>query len=257
MELNRNVPLIGSDIELAPREWMGGIPSDLTAYEAALQSIGDKMYPTVCEHGVYHPDNLFTEIATFPHQDTASFLSNYTLLRTHVENVLETELYGYDYVEIPDGLLSKVSYPWLYRAARTFGCSPDLQGGVERRVPLAVKRRALREAGVHIHFQLPPRLMCGVYETQDNYGNTILMDRSQYILGVVNDFANATSHLHKWDHESELPWYRAPATYRIKPYGVEYRSLGGALLNDDTRMANVFDLAFTFLEDVWKEYGAS
>lgn len=252
MQLNRNVPLIGSDIELAPREWLGGIPADLTAYEAALQSIGDKMEPTMCEHGAYHPDNLLTEIATLPHQGTEDFLANYTALRTHVESVMGIELYGYDYVEIPEGLLSKVSYPWLYRASRSFGCSPDLQAGIERRVPIEVKRRPLREAGVHIHFQLPLPIMQGVYETQDHFGNPILKDKTTNILEIVDEWCQASSHLHGWDHATEAPWYRAHGTYRIKPYGVEYRSLGGSLLNNNTKLAHVFDLAFTFLNDIWR-----
>lgn len=251
---NRNVVLIGSDIELAPTEWVSGIPPDLSVYERALRMIGEKHNPKTCEYGQYHGDNLFAEMAQGPARDTSDFLTRYTNLKNYLEQVMGMPLRGYDYVEIPDGLLTRTHHSYLYDVSRAFGCSPDLQGGIERIVPRAIKRRAIREAGLHIHMQLPLSVMGCVYESTDRYGNTLLMDRGTYIMGLVHEWAETVSHLHTWNHPTEMPWYRSPGCYRIKPYGIEYRSLGAGILNDADRFAHLIDLAFGFMEDVWRRH---
>jgi hypothetical protein len=253
MNTSRAIALVGSDIELGDAAWEhGGIPPDLSVYEKALFGIGEKYNPKVCEFGQYHGDNIFAEMAQPPAEDTGDFLAKYTALKTHLEMVMGMELRGYDYIDIPEGVLSRTSHPYLYDVSRTFGCSPDLQGGIERMVPRAIKRRPLREAGLHLHMQLPLGMMESVYEATDKYGNTLLMDRGTYIQGLVVEFAEATRHMHQWNHPSEMPWYRSPGCYRIKEYGIEYRSLGAGLLNNTDSLAHLVDTTFDFLADVWR-----
>jgi len=173
-------------------------------------------------------------------------------LKGYIEQVMGIPLRGYDYVDIPHGLMSRESYPKLYKMTRAFGCSPDLQDGEVRSVPVQVKRRLMREAGMHLHLQLPERMLVGVYKTEDRFGNTMLMERGTTLLSVVKELAAELELFHRWDHPNEVPWYRSPGCYRIKEYGIEYRSVGAGVLNDMTELSHLITRTFGFLNSLWR-----
>lgn len=235
--------LVAADIEaLDTRLDMTSVDS-LMWWERILMDAGSKEQPTVLDFGQYHNDGWPIEWAFNPASHPDQFIENDLRMRQHIETHHGVQLYGRDWFEVPMTLVSQNVRLFTHLAGRAnrLGCAPDFIEGRERRITgraRVVRTRALREAGLHFHLNLRPEFC----STQDPAA----------CLEVVRDFAEATKLWHKWDHPSERPWYRVSGSYRPKPYGVEYRSLGSSVINDMGEYRLLVDTVFAFMREHWR-----
>jgi len=237
--------LIGSDVEYWKTD-----STDLDTYELALSSIGTKSQPSIGPYGPYHSDQVWAERATRPHASLSDLLEDLEWGKIHLETVMGMPLRGVDYIEQH---FSEETHPFLHQQSREFGCAPDLWMGRYRSVPPVIKARALREAGAHIHFSLPREYTDTLYDTRcPRTGEHVVMERGNAIKRVAQRIGDALAPFHVWEHPTERPWYRKPGVYRLKPYGIEYRSLGAGILSDADLLVSVYGTAFDILNDIWK-----
>lgn len=254
-----NKILFGSDIELTPYE-LATNPNDLDfldSYSERLQrTVGSKSKPMALPMGgQYHPDNIFMEFATEPARDVNELLAMIHRARTYVEAVIGSTLLGRDCVKLPE--LDATRYPWLSRHVRHMGCEPDMVRNRFRTVPREVKVSNIKEAGMHIHIQLPDSVLNTIQpalcrRTHREY----LADTEGKVQEFVELYSALTSEYHTSDdvgtlHPEYRPWYRVPGTYRIKEYGVEYRSFGAGMLDSDNLVPWLAETQ-NFVKDYWR-----
>ena len=240
-----NTVMIGSDVEYYKTD-----ATDLDTYELALSQIGSKSKPSIGPYGPYHSDQTWAERATQPHTCLSDLLEDLEWGKIHLESTMGMPLKGVSYIE---QRFNRETHPFLYQQAGEFGCSPDLWMGRYRNVPPVIKARLLREAGAHIHFNLPRVYTDTLYDTRcPRTGETLIMERGIKIKRIAQELTRVLAPYHAWDHPTERPWYRKPGVYRLKPYGLEYRSLGAGILSDPDMLAGAFGTAFEYLTDIWK-----
>lgn len=108
--------------------------------------------------------------------------------------------------------------------AQTFGCEPDYnawrEGAVNPR-PISMNRN-LRSCGGHIHIELPEWVdKCLVVKWMDVFVGCMMLEFDQ--------------------DTSRRELYGKPGAFRPKPYGVEYRTASNRWIEDDEKIAWVWD----------------
>ena len=246
---------MGTDIELAPPQLGVGVADTgfLTMYEDILCKMGSKYTPHKMKGGgVYHNDGVFTEFAPNTGRDHVELLANVMRMHTFLEVLTGLTLTGFDYVTLPE--MSELELPFLYEEAHTMGCAPDTKDGVVRVVPTEVKHRNVKEAGLHLHLDLPARVLATIEQGRGPKGEEVLIETSDYINGFAKGMAEALSEFHSSSHPVYELWYRQPGVYRIKPYGIEYRSIGAGVFSDQDRLATMMAMAEQYTKDYWRTY---
>ena len=252
-----NTPTIryGSDIEWMPPqiETCTGTDGFLDTYEDVLMSIGSKESPTrVKGVGQYHNDTVFTEGATEIAHSTDDLLTKMHKLHTHLEAVTGMTLKGYDHIILPQ--FNERDFPFLSAQAMNMGCAPDTRYGEIRTVPQRVRKQILRESGLHLHFDLPQSKTQHFTTGYSPSGIPVLIDPTGFVSSAMRDFAEATKVYHTPELNGFMQWYRLPGTYRVKPYGVEYRSIGANIFNDTDRLAGLLSTVSLFVNDLWRVF---
>jgi len=245
---------MATDIEMGVPE-MSSLDSEaLTAWETTLMRFGEKLAPTIMDEGQAHPDGMFLEFAVAPAHSAADMLLKVETMRHRLEAITGYTLHGYDFVRMPEAL-TEDSHPFLYEMATTMGCSPDMTAGEYRSIPHWIRFNPYKEAGMHFHLDLPQRVLDTFSEEVDwRTGVTQMTESDRYAEGFVHELSRATRLFHVGPQGEYTPWYRTPGTYRLKPYGIEYRSIGSAVLNDPERLAMLCDTVYRFTRDYWRTH---
>lgn len=254
--MNKQTIRYGSDIEWMPVQIESSHFQDeafLSRYEDVLMQLGTKDNPTKVKGlGQYHNDTVFVEGATPIARSTEQLLAQMYKLHTHLEAVAGMTLKGYDHIIMPDYDTRKFNY--LFAESMHMGCAPDTCNGEIRVVPDRVRKQVLRECGLHLHFDLPPTITDQFSTVLTENGQRVMVDGSGMVASIINDWADASSIYHAAPKDGFQQWYRRPGTYRVKPYGVEYRSIGGAVFNDSDKLAGLLGTLKLFTQDVWRVF---
>jgi len=235
-------PMLASDIEGLAHEADFSDVNSLLWWQEILTAAGTKDRPTVVDDiGQYHNDGWVLEWAFKPATCPEEYIENELRVRQHIERTFGLTMMGVDWFERPLQMVEQHAhqFPWLNGRGNALGCAPDCINGRYRKLTgkaRIVRSRPLREAGLHMHLDLPPEY-CHPKDPEP-------------ALPMVQAYADATSAFHTWDHPYDKPWYRMPGTYRPKNYGVEYRSLGASIINDMGKLKLLADISFDFLRTV-------
>jgi len=222
----------------------------LAQYEGVLQRLGTKYSPTVHKVGQFHNDTVFTEGAIPLARSTDDLLAKAVRLHTYLEAFTGMQLRGYDHIIMPEYDIKKL--PYLHAEASHMGCAPDMYNGEVRTIPDEVRLQPFKESGFHIHFDLPPSVCAGFVHTAAPSGATVMVDTGPVARQVVADLADALTPYHCSAPDGFTQWYRRPGTYRIKPYGIEYRALGAGIWNDIDRLTGMLAIVDHFVKGVWR-----
>jgi hypothetical protein len=235
---------LGADIELYP-EFLLGMdvvgPREIKELKRIYGCIGTKDAPLVVPEGFnVHRDNVFIEFAG-PVTETPEQFSDMLELGTSItSSLVGTKLVSGDIVDVGPLLSALQAYePPLYEAMLEFGCAPDMvmdNPWDTRDVLRSTKRAPYREMGGHLHLDLPdtytdPVRMCQFVED---------LDRALSLQGfseIIDNFEDFTPH------------YRVPGIFRMKPYGVEYRSLGSRWIDTSDSRMRVASTCFDMMEE--------
>lgn len=238
-----NGVLVGSDIELVGTL----IPPDETPSELLWQEWVTELNalpPKGVRHDMgdgfwAHSDGLAAEYGFEPTNSFDEFMHRLDDGAARLEDIVG-DLYAPETMDVSAIINSDWAEPLL-----EIGCAPDMtiwdRGHGDRphvrNVPIGVLKGNTRELGGHVHIALPPN----VRRSRDL---TCLFIRE--LNDEVFPIANPSGIPHGW--------YRQPMVFRVKEYGIEYRSLGAdALFGDDRHdiLATVFDVTNTW----WRVYG--
>lgn len=244
---------LGADIEWFPPQIATG-EADAAFYkhyDRILASMGSKHRPHIAKGlGVYHNDCTSVEFATPVAQGYVDLIEKVHAMHTYLQAHLSLDLQGYDYVDFPRP--NEAEAPYLFMEYTHLGCAKDMVDGEVRNLPLSVKTRSIKESGFHIHITLPESVQATFYTDRLPTGDDMLMEMDTYVKDFVKGLQEETAMFHTPDHPHHKLWYRAPGTYRIKPYGVEYRSIGAGIYQDLERTATWLSMVEEYTKDFWR-----
>jgi len=203
--------LIGADPELFVKQ--NGV------FRSAYGLIpGDKRHPEPVPDGGIQIDGMALEFNINP-------CSNGDELVHRVHSVLDTlreRVKGYDLAITPVAVFEKSHFDEQPEKARELGCDPDYNAWTGEENPRPDNTTTMRTAGGHVHV--------GWRKPEEIDGEHIGMS---YALVRELDFHLGLPSL-LYDQESERrAMYGKAGACRIKPYGVEYRSLSNKWISDD------------------------
>lgn len=237
------------DVEFVPPAIFNSA-DNLITYQRRMEVIGTKSHPHLNDIVMHqmHIDGISAEMAPMQPSTTADdLIRQYRTAKQYYERMIGYELEGRDTIDL-DLLpgFGETLTPWLWESAMTFGCSPDYQDGMRREVPPGVKETNIREAGIHIHMDLHPEFRDqrppGMIEMQEGEPTN-----ARRVAQVAAEFAEAISFL--YEPETDDLWYRQPRVYRPTTYGIEYRSVGASICNDEDRLYTLFSVAQSYMRD--------
>jgi phiEco32-like amidoligase-type 2 protein len=110
--------------------------------------------------------------------------------------------------------------------AAHFGCTPSFNAWTGERMIVDREDPTLRTTGMHVHFG---------YDNPDTDISMAIIQAADLFLGVQSVLLDPDTERRKM--------YGKAGDYRLKKYGVEYRSLSGYFLENDTLIKWVYDNA--------------
>lgn len=248
MNINAMFAHISYDVEFLNPNIMVD-PAETLAYQSNMRRLGTKNRPFECDISDHHMhiDGISAEMAPCkPLSNPTAMMNCFLHAKEVYENYIRAPLVGADWVDLQDIKgFGRIETPWLYKQTMEFGCSPDYLNGKKRNVPNMVRRRSLRELGLHIHFDLLPE-----YRDQREAHQIIRGDEptnARICAKVANEIHQATSYMFHSRHPSERLWYRRPALYRPTKYGIEYRTFGSEICNDTDRLRMFFQVCYDYM----------
>lgn len=218
---SRGYHTTGTDIEFALVDETGN-------YKAAIPFIeGTKKNPQFLEGGNVQKDNVAMEIAV----DYAYTKNDFLEQTAHVLHNLYTDIIpkGWDIKAIPSAMFpdEELTDP----IAQEFGCDPDFdaKSGNTNEMDLVNVHPNFRSFGLHVH--------TGVGSCTALPNAMIYIMLSDMILGMFSTMVdNSKAALER------RKLYGKPSAFRLKPYGVEYRTLSNFWVQSPKTLAAIYTL---------------
>lgn len=237
--------LLSYDVELLPENFTKFSTKQMAQYDYNLGHLGTKSHPyTDYDRGMQgHPDALFTEFAPLlPYDSSDALLADFIVKKQRARMWCGYSLYGVDWIDVAGvPTFTESTCPTLYPLSFILGCSEDFYKGRARTVPEAVKKSTVKEGGIHFHLNLMPKFC----------------DNAQTVQEPVQELDDAVRFLMPEWTGPRPPWYRVPGVYRPKSYGVEYRSFGASIVNNEGKFATLVKIMFLFMQDHIKTHSRS
>lgn len=231
--------LVGADPELFMKH-----PNNGSFVSAHDRVPGTKYKPYKVEHGAIQIDGTALEFNIDPAATVEEFVRNIKAVRKSLEGFVP----GYNVVAEPVALYDKKYFNQEVPGyAKTLGCDPDFDAWtMKQNPPPNPGKSPMRTAAGHIHL--------GWTDGQD------VADKEHFILAARMarqcDFYLGVNSL-LWDNDPtrRLLYGRAGA-FRVKPYGVEYRTMSNRWLTSDALTAWVFTAAKQAVSDALNGFWA-
>ena len=194
---------------------------------------GTKAEPLAVPRGAVQVDGVAAEFNILPAKSQKEFLANINRVRSVLELIIKDKNKNYKLVGAPTAKFDKEYFDNLPHDVKILGCDPDYNaytGGINRKPSTDLP---MRSGGGHIHVGF-------LHEELDNPFTLEHMRRCGELVREL-DFALITAS-REWDFDIERKrLYGEPGSFRPKSYGVEYRPLSNAWLNQDWSTTFVFD----------------
>lgn len=219
--------MIGTDIEALPKVMLDPTVDAMTKARVLKDlhgNLGTKKDPTMLDDIQLHPDSCGIEFTTPPVDNADQFVDAIKHSLDTVQGYIDTQLVFINRYDIKDILPAlQAIAPDVARIIMERGCDPDWfvpRPGAEgelRQVPWEAEPTTVMELGGHLHVDLPEH-------TPAHIAATVMA----HVLQPYHDTRTDS-------------WYRKPAVYRPKPYGIEYRSLGAEWAASKTKARLIFN----------------
>lgn len=188
---------------------------------------GTKEEPFKVPYGAVQVDGMALEFNINAVYQRKNFIRNVT----KVYNKLGRMVPGYELVPVPTAQFSDEEYANAPPESKILGCEPDYNAYTRGKNPRPNGEVTFRTGSGHVHI--------GWTEDQDpfDYGHftdcCTLVKQLDWTLGMQAKL---------YDHdEKRRQLYGKAGAFRPKPYGVEYRVLSNAWLQNEELMGWVFD----------------
>lgn len=212
--------LVGADPEIFM--FQNGVP--ISAHGMIR---GDKHDPFVVKDGAVQVDGMALEFNIDPASTEEQFVHNIT----SVMETLKSMVPGYDLIATPVAEFGHDYIKAQPREALELGCDPDFNAWLNGKVnPRPQGDNPFRTGAGHVHIGWTKD--ADIYNKVHVEAGIMLTKQLDYYLGLPSLLYDGNS--------KRRTMYGAAGAFRPKSYGVEYRVLSNAWLNDPKLMAWVY-----------------
>lgn len=219
--------LIGSDPELFV---VGGNGEFISGHHFPC---GTKDNPRKTPNGAVQVDGIALEFNTVPSSDKEGFIKNFKAVLSDLNTIVEEIHPGASLKAIPT---AEVGFKFLDEVPemnRELGCNPDFNAYTMAPNESPDSSNPFRTGSGHVHI--------GFCEPNDMNANDFFHFMKCCQIAKELDFYLGLPSLH-WDSDNRRrELYGKAGAFRPKPYGMEYRVLSNAWVNEDKLMGFVFD----------------
>lgn len=161
-------------------------------------------------------DNILSEFNIPKCYGVSEFIDNIKIAKSYIQKYVKS--INKDLDILCAASMDVDSDQLQHKQAKLFGCDPDYNAYTEERNPKPVDaaKHNLRSAGFHIHIG---------YENNN-------IDESLYLIKVLDTFLGLPSVIRDTDTRRRSLYGKA-GSFRLKPFGLEYRVLSSKMLEDD------------------------
>ncbi len=205
---------------------------------------GTKENPEPTTYGAIQVDGLALEFNTNPSEDVESWVKTHEEALEHVSDIAHN---GGGFILNNESRLDFTTYIDTAGATEDellFGCDPDFNADTmeENTMPDNDGSIKFRTTGGHVHIGM------GNWGELHGGDDTIKHMLASKIIFVCDAILGLRSVLTD-DGVSRKELYGKAGAYRVKPYGVEYRTLSNYWLFDEAEMRFIFDALSNILSD--------
>lgn len=228
-----------------PEGFIANKRGSLVPAEGIIPGTKEKPHPVKC--GAVQVDGMAAEFNITPANDSTTFVNNILTVIRELQTFLPE---GYGVLFKPVGNFSNKVWDSVSEKSKELGCDPDYNAYTGDVNPRPDGERKYRTAAGHVHVGWTE----GMSLTDAGHVTACRMLARQ-----LDFFLGMPLLLVDEDHKRRSMYGKAGA-FRVKPYGVEYRTPSNAWLKDPELMAFVFSntkLAFEQLmagEDYHRKY---
>lgn len=224
--------LIGCDPEMFVRN-----PNSKEYISAHGMIKGTKEFPEFITDGMVQVDGTALEFGIDPASTEEEFVSRIRSVTGQLRGMVDP---GFEIVGHPTAHFDPVYFKSLPKYAKELGCTPDFNAwtGYQNEPPKG--DRPFRTGAGHIHIGWTSEQ--DVHSTEHFELCRAVARQMDYYLGVPSL---------DWDKDgSRRELYGKAGAFRVKPYGVEYRTLSNAWVNSELLMRWVYRAARKGTEDL-------
>lgn len=207
---------------------------------------GDKANPKRVRNGAVQVDGLALEFNIDPAETRQEWFDRVKDVREQLRLMVDPK--KYDLVNLPSATFEPEPFFNLPPEARILGCDPDINAwsGDFNVIPNGSGEVPYRCAGGHVHV--------GWLEPDDvNVDDAVHQEDCRTVVKALDQTLGFLSTTFDKDSKRARLYGNAGA-HRVKPYGVEYRSLSNAWLETDARINWVFDTTKLTMEILEKDH---
>lgn len=180
---------------------------------------GDKANPQKVEGGAVQVDGMALEFNIDPVNTAEEFVSSIQLVLGQLREMIDER---YEFSFVPVAHFGKEYIDAQPKKAKELGCDPDYNAYTGEPNPVPNGDLGFRTASGHIHIGWTE----GMSVTDPGHFEAARMLTKQF------DYSLAVGAL-LWDRDrTRAEMYGKPGAFRPKPYGMEYRVLSNAWVND-------------------------
>lgn len=224
--------LIGCDPELFLRN-----PNSGTYFSAHDMIPGTKEEPHKVPNGMVQVDGTALEFGIDPAATEDEFVNRINSVKGTLREMVDP---GYEIVAHPVATFEPAYFKQLPPWAVELGCTPDYNAWTGDVNPQPNQRSTFRTGSGHIHIGWTDK--ADLYD-QDHIEQCRAVARQMdYYLGIYSVL---------WDNDTKRrELYGKAGAYRIKPYGVEYRTLSNRWTDSEILMRWVYRAALKGTTDL-------
>lgn len=205
---------------------------------------GTKEEPYKVRNGAVQVDGLALEFNIDPVASREDWLRNIRSVEAQLRDMIDPK---FNLRAVPSADFVKDDFINLPPAARVLGCDPDYNAysGERNKVPADAGNEPYRCAGGHVHIGWLEPDSANLEDQVHIHDCSVVVKAMDVTLGLLSCSFDTDK------RRSNV--YGGPGAYRVKPYGVEYRTLSNAWLATDDRVNWVFDTAKLTMEILEKD----
>ncbi len=194
---------------------------------------GTKDDPYIVRLGAVQVDGVAAEFNTNPAETENEFVRNIRVVKDRLTAMVQEKNSSYHLVADPVATFNQDYFDSLPEEAKMLGCTPDFNAYTGERNDPPGTSEPFRTGSGHIHF--------GYTEYADPNDKKYIEECCEFVrhLDAVLYPASLT-----WDSDQKRrSLYGAPGAFRPKSYGLEYRVLSNAWVQNETLTRMVYRLA--------------
>jgi hypothetical protein len=229
---------VGADPELFIHD-ENGVP-----VSAAGLIPGTKATPYRVPYGAVQVDGMAAEFNIAPADTFQEFNRNICYVMDSLKNFLPE---GYGFLQTPTVVFSDEVFSQTPDTAKELGCQPDMNAwtGDVNPPPEFLEQPTMRCAGGHLHFSWPR-------DTQDLNDVDHVLDCRDFVKQLDWYLGPWSVRMDKDINRRQL--YGKAGAFRVKPYGVEYRTLSNFWIFNENRRLSVWNKSMYAIRDMKSNY---